>query len=135
MPRRWRTFAERKAPPFVVKRREAGGSQGERLGAFLPPLLGARQEVASKANLERAPKAQCESPKENRSRISTKPLPRTQQRESPATQLIRKSALPSFCLRKWWKILPCFCIIYPKRGNNPMQNFSVCVKRRNLRFS
>ena len=32
------------------ERREIGGSQGERLGALLPPLLGALQEVASKSN-------------------------------------------------------------------------------------
>ena len=32
MPRRWRALARAKAPPFVVKRRELGGSQGERLG-------------------------------------------------------------------------------------------------------
>ena len=32
----------------LSERREVGGSKEERLGAFLAPLLGAAQEVASK---------------------------------------------------------------------------------------
>ena len=39
MPRRWRTLARQKAPPFILKRRDAGGPQGERLGSFLGYFL------------------------------------------------------------------------------------------------
>ena len=47
-------------PNSLCRAAKGGRSKRERLGAFLPPLFGARQEAATKPHSERVPQAQCE---------------------------------------------------------------------------